>query len=48
MARCKKSGKIIYTKKDAATARNAASKWGKFFRIYPCGSHWHLTSKVKR
>ncbi len=46
--RCKKSGKIIYTKKDAQTAKNAAKHFGKKFDIYPCSNHWHLTTKRKR
>lgn len=46
---CETSGKVMFSKKDAATAANKRFKEDhEELRIYPCPycSHWHLTSRV--
>lgn len=46
---CATSGKVCYSKKDAATAANKRFEQDhEKLRIYPCNycSHWHLTSRV--
>ena len=40
------SGKRAYSKRGAKTAANKRYNEDRvLLRLYPCGSHWHLTSK---
>ena len=47
--RCDKAGKVIFDKKGARTAANKRYEEDhERLDIYPCGNHWHLTSRLKK